>query len=261
MKPWYEELFRNYAETYDTESFTQGTLQECEFIDREFGEDRTMRILDIGCGTGRHAIELAKRGYRVTGVDLSEDQLNRARLKAEAAGVSVTFLHADARLLPFMQEFEGVLIICEGAFPLMDTDRENYAILAQARNALKPGSKLIMTTLNGLFPLYQWGKCMKPDTSSLEIAEDHRFDLMTFREYSRMEVTDDDNQTRVLACSERYYLPAEMSWMLSSLGFSSIRIMGCDIGAWDASVPLTPRHFEMLVIAQLEPDSKASMKA
>lgn len=81
MKRWYEELFDNYAKTYDQESFTLGTLGEVEFLEKELNYDRTQRILDIGCGTGRHAIELAKRGYKVTGVDLSESQLQRAGKK------------------------------------------------------------------------------------------------------------------------------------------------------------------------------------
>ncbi len=75
MKQWYEELFENYAETYDKETFAQGTIGECDFIEKEFNYNKKLNILDIGCGTGRHAIELAKRGYTVTGIDLSESQI------------------------------------------------------------------------------------------------------------------------------------------------------------------------------------------
>ena len=82
MKRWYEALFANYARKYDAEGFTQGTLGECDFIENEIGGKRSTRILDIGCGTGRHAIELAARGYAVVGVDLSMAQLARARAKA-----------------------------------------------------------------------------------------------------------------------------------------------------------------------------------
>lgn len=59
MKQWYEEFFENYAESYDKECFTQGTLGEVDFIEQEIGFDKSKRILDIGCGTGRHAVELA----------------------------------------------------------------------------------------------------------------------------------------------------------------------------------------------------------
>jgi len=79
MKQWYESLFENYGLKYDNEIFTQGTSGECDFIENEIASDKNLKILDIGCGTGRHSIELTKRGYHVTGIDLSDSQLLRAR--------------------------------------------------------------------------------------------------------------------------------------------------------------------------------------
>ncbi len=81
-KQWYESLFENYGEKYDKENFTQGTLGECDFIEGELKRNKTLKILDVGCGTGRHIIELTQRGYSVTGIDLSESQLKRAKEKA-----------------------------------------------------------------------------------------------------------------------------------------------------------------------------------
>ncbi|CAD7840700.1 MAG: hypothetical protein [Olavius algarvensis Delta 4 endosymbiont] len=71
MTQWYEALFANYGRKYDQEPFTQGTLGECDFIEQEIACDKSLRILDMGCGTGRHALELTRRGYTVTGIDLS----------------------------------------------------------------------------------------------------------------------------------------------------------------------------------------------
>ena len=92
MKQWYEALFDNYAKSYDSECYVQGTVGEVDFIEKELGFDKSKRILDIGCGTGRHAIELAKRGYKVTGVDLSKSQLQRAKEKASDAKVEIEFI-------------------------------------------------------------------------------------------------------------------------------------------------------------------------
>lgn len=113
MKPWYEELFTNYANAYDKESFTQGTVAEVDFIETEIQSDRSKTILDIGCGTGRHAIELAKRGYSVVGIDLSESQLQKAREKAQREGVQVNFLQADARHFNFEISFDLVITITD----------------------------------------------------------------------------------------------------------------------------------------------------
>jgi 2-polyprenyl-3-methyl-5-hydroxy-6-metoxy-1,4-benzoquinol methylase len=117
MAQWYETLFANFGKTYDKECFTQGTLGEVDFVEREIGADRSKRILDIACGTGRHSIELARRGYRVIGFDLSEGQLRLAGEKATAAGVSVEFQRRDATQSHFNQEFDAAIMFCEGAFP------------------------------------------------------------------------------------------------------------------------------------------------
>jgi len=139
MERWYEELFTDYARTYDRESFTQGTLGEVDFIEQELGADRSRRILDVGCGTGRRAIELARRGYRVTGIDLSESQLARAGQKAREAGVEVTFLRRDASDFRFEEPFDLVIMICEGVFSLMETDAMNFQILANAQAGPRTG--------------------------------------------------------------------------------------------------------------------------
>ena len=154
IKQWYEVLFENYAEKYDNEVFTLGTIGECDFIENEISRDRSLKILDVGCGTGRHSIELSKRGYTVTGIDLSESQLARAREKAKSANLTIDFRKQDARDLPFNAEFDVAIMLCEGGFPLMETDEMNFEILKNVAKSLKIGGKFIFTTLNGLFPLF-----------------------------------------------------------------------------------------------------------
>ena len=252
MKQWYEVLFENYGQKYDQEVFTQGTLGECDFLVREFGHDKSLKILDLGCGTGRHSIELTKRGYKVTGVDLSEGQLERAREKAVQQGLQIDFRKHDARDLPFLNEFDAVIMLCEGGFPLMETDEMNFEILRNATKALKSPGKFIFTTLNGLFPLYHSVEefCAEGAQEGNATYRSNTFDLMTFRDHNITELEDDSGKKLHLECNERYYVPSEISWLLKTLGFQKIGIYGAKIGAFSREDKLTTEDFEMLVIAE-----------
>lgn len=253
MKPWYEALFANYGKAYDKECFTQGTLGEVDFVERELESDRGKRILDIGCGTGRHAIELARRGYQVVGFDLSEGQLRRAREKAAEAGVTVPFEQRDATEPHFRQEFDAAIMFCEGAFPLMETDEKNHAILRHAGAALRPGGKLMMTTLNALFPLFHSVKEFFDANKNESGASTGKltFDLMTFREQADLSFTDDAGQSHTVETNERYYTPPELRWLLQTAGFAKVDIFGCPIGQFSREHVLTAEDFEMLVVAEM----------
>ena len=250
MKQWYEELFTNYVDKYENESFTQGTMGEVDFIEKEINQNKNCKILDVGCGTGRHAIELTRRGYSVTGVDLSENMLEKARENAIDAGFEIDFRQADARNLTFKEEFDLVIMICEGAFPLMETDEMNFQILESAARSLKGKGKLIFTTLKGLFPLFHSVKDFINANSKSETNSGNTFDLMTFRDKYLFETEDDDGNKLALDCNERYYVPSEITWLLKSLGFNEIGIYGCQLGEFSRDDPLTTEGYEMLVIAE-----------
>ena len=89
-------FFDGHAPRYDENVFTRNTMAEVDFLIEALELSPGCSILDVGCGTGRHAVELARRGFVVTGIDLSPGMLEQARAKAEAAGVTVTFRQADA---------------------------------------------------------------------------------------------------------------------------------------------------------------------
>lgn len=251
-KQWYEFLFENYGEKYDQENFTQGTLGECDFLEKELDFDKSMKILDVGCGTGRHTLELTRRGYQVTGVDLSASQLARARQKADELQLTVDFQQQDARQLTFTQEFDVAIMLCEGGFPLMETDEMNFQILKSVTKALKPECKFIFTTLNGLFPLYHSVEKFLAESGNEESAtyRSNTFDLITFRDHNITEITDDSGNRKQVESNERYYVPSEISWLLKSLGYSDIHICAARLGAFCRKDPLTTEDYEMLVIAE-----------
>lgn len=252
MKQWYEALFENYAQKYDKECFVQGTLGECDFIEQEIKEDKSLKIIDIGCGTGRHAIELTKRGYSVTGIDLSESQLKRAREKSKDEGVEIDFQKYDARNLPFKDQFDLAIMLCEGGFSLMETDEMNFEILKNATKTLKDNGKLIFTTLNGLFPLFhsvkEFYESAQKDGNA--VCKDCSFDLMAFRDYNTHVFEDDLGNKKELKCNERYYIPSEITWLLKTLGYKKIDVFGAKLGAFSRNDKLTTEDFEMLVVAE-----------
>jgi len=252
VKQWYESLFENYAHKYDKEPFVQGTAGECDFIEKEIARDKSLRIIDIGCGTGRHAIELTKRGYNVTGVDFSESQIKRAKEKAKEEGVAIDFQTQDARNLFFNGEFDLAIMLCEGGFSLMETDQMNFEILKSAAKALKSKGKFIFTTLNGLFPLFhsvnEFYKSGEKEGQSQ--CKECSFDLLTFRDHNTVVFEDDSGKKRELKCNERYYVPSEITWLLKTLGFKKIDIFGVKLGAYSRNDKLTPDDFEMLVVAE-----------
>lgn len=251
-KQWYESLFENYGQKYDNENFTRGTVGECDFIEKETDYNKKIKILDVGCGTGRHSIELTKRGYHVTGVDLSESQLTTAREKAEYDNLKIDFQRHDARNLPFVNEFDLVIMLCEGGFPLMETDEMNFEILKSISRSLNDHGKVIFTTLNGLLPLFHSIEkfCNSDAKEGNASYRDNSFDFMTFRDYNVTEFEDDLGNKKTLECNERYYVPSEITWLLKSLGFKRVDIYGAKLGAFSRNDRLTTEDFEMLVIAE-----------
>ncbi len=252
MKQWYESLFENYGRTYDKECFVQGTVGECDFIEQELAYNKSSKIIDVGCGTGRHSIELTQRGYNVTGIDLSDSQLAWAKEKAKQAGLKIDFQKHDARTLPFDGQFDAAVMLCEGGFPLMETDEMNFEILKNVTRALKSKAKFIFTTLNGLFPLYHSVKqfCDSAGDQTSATFKSDTFDLMTFRDHIKAVVEDDSGNKKELECNQRFYVPSEITWLLRTLRFRKIDIMGAKLGAFSRKDKLTTEDFEMLVVAE-----------
>lgn len=101
------------------------------------------RALDIGCGTGRHSIELAQRGWHVTGVDSEQEPLDKARIHAREAHADIRFLHEDAEDLHIAVDGGHMLVLDIGCFHgLTDHQRRDYARSVNAVTA--PGASMIM---------------------------------------------------------------------------------------------------------------------
>ena len=107
MAHWFEEIADHLGPAYLRYSFTYGTDQEVTFLVEALGLTAGMRVLDVGCGPGRHSLALARRGFTVVGVDISETFVRLARQAAEAEGLPATFVRAEWRGTGPERSFEG----------------------------------------------------------------------------------------------------------------------------------------------------------
>ena len=123
------------------------TRREVRGVQELLGSAPGARVLDLACGWGRHAVELARRGYRVTGLDWSPVLLERARRSARRAGVEVDWVQGDVRELPWTGEFDAALSLFSSLGYFL-SDAEDLRALRAARAALKPGGVFLLETMH-----------------------------------------------------------------------------------------------------------------
>ena len=144
---WFTEVADFLGPAYLKYSFTMGTEQEVDFLVDVLGlRAGEHRVLDVGCGPGRHAYALAKRGIEVHGVDISETFIE---LATAGAPEGATFDVGDARSLAFDGEFDAVLSLCQGGFGLVGDD--DGQVLEGMGRAAKPGAYVAFSAFSAYF--------------------------------------------------------------------------------------------------------------
>ena len=147
--PFFAEVGDKLGKSYLRYSFTKGTEQEVRFLLELLDLPAGARILDVGCGPGRHAVKLAAAGLAVTGVDVSERLLAIAAELAREAGVSLALFQVDARQMPFDDEFDATIALCQGGFGLMG--RDDALVLKRMAEATVPGGLVVVTAFSSYF--------------------------------------------------------------------------------------------------------------
>lgn len=152
---WFEGIADHLGTSYLRYSFTMGTENEVAFLVEELGLLPGMRVLDVGCGPGRHAYALAERGIEVHGVDIAQTFIDLATARAPQGA---TFERLDARALPFDAEFDAVISLCQGAFGLAGgaaaagPDPDGVVLDGMAR-ALRPGGRIAVSAFSSYFQI------------------------------------------------------------------------------------------------------------
>jgi SAM-dependent methyltransferase len=231
---WFEPLARHLGRAYLRYSFTKGTVREVDALVDLLGLRAGMRVLDVGCGPGRHSHELARRGMAVLGVDISE---RFVELAAADAPPGARFLRLDARELAFEVEFDAAVCLCQGAFGMMTAPEDDRAVLGGIARALAPGGRLALTAFNGYFVVrHQAVAPDRPDGS--------RFDAETGVNHERTEIRSETGEVATADLWTGCYTPRELRLLAELCGFQVDGLWGAEPGDYRRRPPSVdlPEH-------------------
>lgn len=232
---WFEEMADHMGRAYLRYSFTKGTEQEIDFLMDALSLREGMRVLDVGCGPGRHAYELAQRGISVHGIDISQTFIDIAK---QSAPSGATFERMDARQLPFDAEFDAAICLCQGAFGLMTANGHDLVVLEGIRKALKDSGALALSAFNAYFAVkYHDAATFDADTGVAH------------------EVTEIKSEAGMSSSADLWtgcYTPRELRLLLSQANFEVSSISSVEPGAY-ANTPPSLESPEFLVVAFASP--------
>lgn len=233
---WFEPIAEHLGSAYLRYSFTKGTVQEVDFLVAELGLEPGMRLLDVGCGPGRHSHEMARRGVEVVGLDISQRFVDLASASAPAGA---TFHRGDARALAYEQEFDAAISLCQGAFGLtggpgapLDGDG---AVLGGMARALRPGGVLAVSAFSAYFQLRY-------------LEDQDSFDALAGVNHERTSVRAEDGGEAEVDLWTTCFTPRELRLLAASSGLVVRDIWSVTPGAYAAGPPSihTP---ELLLVA------------
>jgi len=248
---WFEDVADHMGPAYLRYSFTMGTEQEVEFLVELLGLEPGMTVLDVGCGPGRHAIALAKRGISVIGVDVSSRFVEVAIEVADREGVTglVEFHRGDARAMVGDPRFDGrgvdaAISLCQGAFglggPPEAGDPQNLepdgAVLAGIRSALRPGGRCSISAFSAYFQV-RW------------LEDRDAFDAASAVNHERTEVMDSDGEAVDADLWTTCYTPRELRMLAERVGLEVEQIWSVTPGGYERVEPGIDSHEFLLVAA------------
>jgi len=239
MGHWFEDLAHHLGPAYLRYSFTKGTGREIDALVERLDLKSGIRILDVGCGPGRHANELGRRGFEVHGVDISQTFLDVA---IGAAPEGVTYERGDARRLAYEAEFDVVISICQGAFGLAggpgaaDNPDPDLEILGGMARAVKPGGHVVFTAFSAYLQVSH-------------IVSGNDFDARSGVHRETTEIRDTHGNTIDTELWTTCFTPRELRLMCAQVGLEVVSIDAAEPGDWSGGEPDIDSP-EFLVVAR-----------
>ena len=235
------DFFNSHAPHYEENCFTKNTLAAADFLADILRLSPGMAVLDVGCGTGRHSIELARRGLRMTGIDISRGMLDEARRNARKAGVEATWIESDAQRFSLPAAFDAAICLCEGSFGLLgsadDPIGQPLAILRNVAAALKDNAPFVFTVLNA---------CALIRKHSDAAVQEGLFDPLALAEVSECQAPGNTGPHRL---KERAFVPTELVLLFAWAGLEVTDIWGGTAGNWGKR-PIALDEIEIMVVGR-----------
>jgi len=232
---WFEPIADHLGGAYLRYAFTKGTDQEVGFLAPLLGLATGSRLLDVGCGPGRHAHAFARQGVEVVGLDVSE---RFVRLARQGAPTGARFVRGDARDLPFRARFDAVISLCQGGFGLLNGEVGDARVLRGMAEALRPGGRVALSAFSAYFRLRYGGD-----------ATAHEFDADLGVDHEWTVVRDEAGRAKDVELWTTCYTPRELRLLVAAAGLVIEHLWSVEPGAYRADPP-DADHAEYLVVAR-----------
>lgn len=223
-RPWWEELFGDdFARTMDRLD-AKHVRKDADFIEERLALEKGAVILDLACGAGQHAVELAGRGYSVVGYDLSASMLAHAADEAQERSQTVNFLQGDMREMAFEETFDG--IYCWGtSFGYFDEEK-NLEVLQRAHRGLRQGGMLLLDVTNRDYVAPRLPSLVWFEGKGCVCMDETYLDFFTSRLRVKRTAMFDDGHSREIDYSIRLYALHELGAMLHDAGYKVVEVTG-----------------------------------
>ncbi len=227
MADWYEddEFWEQLSPLLFEESFAGSASQQVDDLVRLLELDEGAQVLDLCCGPGRHALELARRGFRVVGVDRTASYLENARRRAEEAGLQVEFVREDVRAFRRPGSFDAAINLFS-SFGYFEDRRDELRVVENMHASLRPGGRVLLEMMGKeiVARIYQekgWRE-VKPGAVLLE----ERKIVSGWEWMETRWIYLEGSERKEFAVRLRLYSGAELAGLLRQAGFHSVAIYG-----------------------------------